>query len=191
MALAFLGGLWWVYRRHGVPFRFTAQVFLLRAGRMAWWGFLAGGCGQLVFHLLLWGGVRGGMGMPPLWEAFSRFLGWLVVGLVVGAKCARWIPHFPSRATRNAGGLAGLLAAWCLNGALRVGSDSMGRLLAATLVGALIGAMILLVFEEETVAEEPVPEVALPVLEPMRLRPQRAHGVGVVRTVPPNVKAPR
>ncbi|CEK12689.1 YfaP family protein [Chthonomonas calidirosea] len=191
MALAFLGGLWWVYRRQGVPFLFTRLQLLLRAGRMAGWGFLAGGCGQLVFHLLLWGGVRAGMGMPPLWENFGRYVGWLVVGLLVGVKCSRWIPHWPLRATRNAGGLAGLLAAWCLNDALRVGSDAMGRLLAATLVGALIGLMVLLVFAEEALPEEPVQEVALPVLEPMRLRPQRAHGVGVVRTVPPKMKAPR
>lgn len=180
LAFGFLSGLWVVYRRFHLQPAFTWKELVPRFWRMGGGGILLGALSQALFHIMLWVAARF-EGDMLLWEKLFRVLGWMVLGCGAGWWCSRWVPHFPLPTTRRMGTLAGLLAALQFNAMLQMGLDAFGRMIAAALLGAFIGWSILLVLETAEVAGETEEAILLPVLEPSRLRPQRARGVGVVR----------
>ena len=73
----------------------------------------------------------------------SRLVGWTVLGAILGRGMGLFIPNLPGKRASVAGGLGGFLGSLAL---LSLG-EGFGRVAGATLLGACIGVMIVLVEE--------------------------------------------
>lgn len=97
-------------------------------------GLLAGGIGQVIYASAL--------GSPGLLLMLTRILGWIMVGMIVGAGLARCVPNLQfSRGLAGGavGGAAGVIAFLILGSLV---AAMPGRLAGAAIVGFCIGAMI-------------------------------------------------
>lgn len=183
LGLGLIGGLQVIYLRHYRQPLVTLRQFweILLFGLFA--GAIGGVMGQTLYNLLEtvpW--------LIPEWVA--RGLGWCLLGLMMGKLTALHMPHLPRRSASWAGLVGGALGAWSYLSTLGSGSDGVGRLAAAGLLGLLIGLMIVLVLEY---AEEPAEMewfesgVTRMRLRPLRMRRQKVSapgGIGPSRRPP-------
>jgi hypothetical protein len=98
-------------------------------------GVIAGGIGQVLF------------GTIGRWEAIAqvaRVAGWTLLGALLGWGMGYFIPNLSTKRAAWAGAAGGLVGAVAFLYSSQLGSDALGRLLGATILGSCIGAMIAL-----------------------------------------------
>jgi hypothetical protein len=160
-------------RRYGRPLmppRRLGKIVLCATGI----GLLAGVCGQLLFSLLGY--------LYSTWPVLvGRIAGWALLGLIIGRGLAQWVPNLPRRAAAMAGALAGAIGACCFMAALGNGSDLLGRLYAAGLLGLMIGFLICLVIEPLDELDQEYLEPDPFVMQSFRLRANRGAAAGSLR----------
>ena len=107
-------------------------------------GMLAGGASQHLFSLVA----------LPLMEKFpeatwlvkiGQVFGWMLLGALLGAGLAGFIPNLPRGRASLGGLLGGLLGALAFLVAIKVFGEVAGRLLGALILGGAIGLMVALI----------------------------------------------
>jgi hypothetical protein len=172
-AVALLSGQTVFYRRY------YRERFMRRnaALKLAGWGMLsglmAGAVGQLVFSLL-------SAYVFAVSVSLGRYIGWVALGGLFGWLMSRRMPNLPPRAALVGGLMGGLLAAFAFLYSLQSSSGGWGRLEGATLIGALVGFMIVLVVPYEE-PEEEIEDLRMHIAT-QTLRPQRGRPIGTLRT---------
>jgi hypothetical protein len=174
LALALTGGQQWFWqRRYGQPLVTLKRLgIIVLCGALV--GLAAGTLGQLLFSLISY--------LHSEWPVLiGRALGWALLGLVIGRALAQWVPNLPPRAAAVAGLLAGALGACGFMAALGAGSDLLGRLLAAGLLGLVIGFLINLDIEPLDELEEEYLQPEPFTMQTYRLRAYRGASAGSLR----------
>jgi hypothetical protein len=113
----------------------TKQAALLFGGATAV-GFVAGAIGQIFYGLV---------NHLPALEPIGRVAGWVLLGGLMGAGMAYFIPNLPRRRAVAAGAAGGFVGAIAFMSAAGAGSEIIGRFLGAAFLGFAIGLMVALV----------------------------------------------
>jgi hypothetical protein len=111
-----------------------SQGWLLIVGATAV-GMIAGTIGQMLY------------GFVGQWAALApagRLLGWILLGGLLGRGMAYFIPNLPAKRAAWAGAGGGLVGALAFVASSGSGSDVLGRLLGAAILGFAIGLMVAL-----------------------------------------------
>ncbi len=99
-------------------------------------GLAAGAAGQSVFYLL---------SQVPAVEAIGRVVAWTLLGCGLGYGMGSFVPNLLRQRATAAGAAGGGLAAFCFLTLVPVVGDTVGRLLAAGILGLCTGMMMVLV----------------------------------------------
>jgi hypothetical protein len=99
-------------------------------------GLTAGTIGQIVFGIV---------GASKVLAPAGRVVGWVLLGALLGRGMAFFIPNLPAKRAAWAGAAGGLVGATAFLFSAGAGSDAIGRLLGAAILGLSIGLMVALV----------------------------------------------
>ncbi|MHC4416354.1 MAG: VWA domain-containing protein [Planctomycetota bacterium] len=99
-------------------------------------GLLAGAAGQSIFYVL--------SGVPPI-VAVGRVVAWTLLGCGVGLGMGFIVPNLCRKRAAVAGAAGGIVAAVCFLTLVPVVGDTIGRLLAAGILGLAVGMTTVLV----------------------------------------------
>ena len=174
LAASLVGGQLWLWnKRYGRQLVSVAEV-----RRIVLWGVaagcMAGAVGQMLFSLISF--------YYSAWPVIAgRVMGWALMGLVTGLGLGMYVPNLPRSAGAVMGAVAGSLGAWGFMTAMDTGSDVFGRLVAATVLGALIGVLICLDIEPILATASELLSSDHFSVEVMRLRANRASSAGAMR----------
>jgi hypothetical protein len=113
----------------------AAQFFGVLTGSLAS-GVVAGAAGQGTFHTL------SQFDAP---ELPGRIVAWVLLAGGIALGMTFFVPNLPRRRATFAGAVGGALAAYCFLRIVPETSDTAGRLLGASILGFIVGAMIVLV----------------------------------------------
>ena len=182
LATGLLAGLYLFYRRvykkRFVPFAKCLRIALFAS----LWSVIGGVLGQLVFYYL-----PAPLRNPHL--SVAHLIGLILLASVVGLAVGGRTPHLRRGWAFAAGVLAGGAAGWLFLLVYSafgesVRSEMWGRVVAAAVIGALIGYMIELVVEPPPPPpEEPVEiaDLSLDGMQPLSLRANRIGPTGKLR----------
>jgi hypothetical protein len=154
---------------------------------------------RIVVNCGIWGGLAGALGQtnyalwPSAWlkwhPTWAHVAGLTLLAAIAGAALGGRVPHLKRGWAFLAGLLGGVAAGglffkvfyWALGESVR--SEMLGRLAAATVIGATIGFMLELIVEEPEEPDEPVEfaDAALDGMEPLSLRANRIGPSGKLR----------
>src|SRR5262249_7372454 len=98
-------------------------------------GLVAGAAGQGTFYAL------SGLEAP---ELPGRMVAWVLLAGGIALGMSYFVPNLPRRRATLGGAIAGALAAYCFLRIVPQTGDTAGRLLGASILGLIVGAMIVL-----------------------------------------------